>query len=29
MNRKNWIMFFILLAASLGWGTIYWLFIAK
>jgi hypothetical protein len=29
MSRQNWILFFVLLAASLGWGIIYWVFIAK
>ncbi|MBA2873307.1 hypothetical protein HNR31_000059 [Anoxybacillus caldiproteolyticus] len=28
MNRKNWLLFFILLGASLLWGLAYWLFIA-
>jgi hypothetical protein len=28
MNRSNWILFSILLGASLIWGVVYWLFIA-
>ncbi|MBB3867303.1 hypothetical protein HNR78_000177 [Parageobacillus toebii NBRC 107807] len=29
MERKKWILFFLLLGASFVWGIIYWLFIAK
>ncbi|MBB3852922.1 hypothetical protein GGR98_002182 [Parageobacillus caldoxylosilyticus] len=29
MKRRNWLLFFLLLGASLLWGAIYWIFIAK
>ncbi|MED3717080.1 MULTISPECIES: hypothetical protein [Geobacillus] len=28
-SRTNWLLFFILLAASFIWGAVYWLWIAK